>query len=124
MFPNLHASNRGILVSPEQFSQQLAYMTSTFGFYIHREHHKLLKLSNNPTHKINNFAQNSNISYVRAVATRCDYDISEVCDTTDWVSEPLQDQPVCAVTARLYGSTLAIPCAQHLSPTKDSLTLL
>ena len=81
MFHNLHAIIRAVLVSPAptitqfileplafqlimsdslslggQFSQQLAYMTRTFAFYIHREHQKLLKLYYNPTPKINDFS--------------------------------------------------------------------
>ena len=149
MFPSLHATIRAILESPaptiaqfileplafqliltdfrtlgDQFAQQLAYMNRTFAFYIHREHQKLLKLYNTPTPKVNDFAQIYNISHFPAVATRCDVTIPAVCDTTDWVRYPLQDQPVCAVTAKPDASNLAIPCAQHLSPTKDSPTLL
>ena len=149
MFPNLHATIKAILVSPaptiaqfileplafqlilsdfltlgDKYAQQLAYMTRTFAFYIHREHQKLLKIYNNPPPKNNNFAQISNFSYFPAVTTRRDDAIPAVSDTTDWGSYPLHVQPVCAVTARPDTSTLAIPCAQHLSPTQDSPTLL
>ena len=149
MFPNLHATIRAILVSPaptiaqfileplafqlilsdfltlgDKYAQQLAYMTRTFAFYIHREHQKLLKIYNNPPPKNNNFAQISNFSYFPAATTRRDDAIPAVSDTTDWGSYPLHVQPVCAVTARPDTSTLAIPCAQHLSPTQDSPTLL
>ena len=142
MYPTLHATIRAILVSPaptiaqfileplafqlilsdfitlgHQFAQQLAYLTRTFAFYIHREHQKLLKSYNNPTPKNNDCPQSSNISYVPAVpaTTRCDDAIPAVCDL---VSYPLHVNSVSAVTARPDGST------RHLSPTRDSPTPL
>ena len=143
MFPNLHATIRAILVSPpptitqfileplafqiilsdflaigDQFAQQLAYMTRTFAFYIHREHQKLLKAYNSPPPKNINFPQISNISYFPVETTRCDDAIPAVWDTNDLVSSPLHVQPVCAVTARPDAST------QHLSPSSNSPTLL
>ena len=107
MFPNLHATIRAILVSPpptivqfileplafkpilsdyltlgEQYAQQLAYMTRTFAFYIHREHQKLLKIYNNPPPKNNQFPQITNVSYFPALTTRRD-DIPAVCENTN-----------------------------------------
>ena len=130
MFPTLHAIIRALLKSPapiiiqfileplafklilsdfktlgDQFAHQLAYMTRTFAFYIHREHQKLLKLYNTPTPKVNN--QIANISYFPAVATRCDV-------TTPAEYEYDQDQQVCAATPR--PALQPAPCLRGAPP--------